>query len=241
VSKLRVLLADEHAILRSGLHLLLGAQPDLEVVGEAADVKETLRRACELRPDVLILDLTMPGGSGIRLIEQLRQRCPSVRVLILTMHDDLALVRAALAAGARGYVVKTAADAELVTAIRAVCRGRTFVDLDLSAEQMPVLLGEADDDEGKARRPADRLSEREREVLLLLAHGYTNQEIADRLDVSVKTVETYRARIGDKLNLRTRPELIRFAIETGLLAPGKFPPSPIAHGSGAPRVAGRAS
>jgi two-component system response regulator NreC len=224
MSSLRVLLADDHAILRSGLRLLLGAQPDLEVVGEAADVKETLRRACELRPDVLILDLTMPGGSGIHLIEQLRQRCPSVRVLILTMHDDLALVRAALAAGARGYVVKTAADAELVTAIRAVCQGRTFVDLDLPAEQMPALLGEAAaDHEGNARRPADRLSEREREVLLLLAHGYTNQEIADRLDVSVKTVETYRARIGDKLNLRTRPELIRFAVETGLLAPGKFP------------------
>jgi two-component system response regulator NreC len=225
MSKLRVLLADDHTILRSGMRMLLGAQPDLEVVGEAADVKETLRKTCELRPDVLILDLTMPGGGSIHLIEQLRLRCPSVRVLVLTMHDDLALVRATLAAGARGYVVKTAADAELITAIRAVCQGRTFVDLDLPADRMPALLGEATAaGAGKARRPADRLSEREREVLLLLAHGYTNQEIAGRLDVSVKTVETYRARIGDKLNLRTRPELIRFAVETGLLAPGKFPP-----------------
>jgi two-component system response regulator NreC len=224
MAKIRVLLADDHAILRSGLRMLLSAQPDIDVVGEAEDSAEALRQACRLGPDVLLLDLTMPKGGGLPLLEQLHQRCPSVRVLVLTMHDDLALVRAALAAGACGYLVKTTADAELLTAVRAVARGRTFVDLDVPAEQLTTLLGHAPERPSGPVRPADRLSEREREVLLLLAEGYTNQAIADRLDLSVKTVETYRARIGDKLDLRTRPDFVRFAVETGLLAPGKFAP-----------------
>jgi DNA-binding NarL/FixJ family response regulator len=199
--------------------VLLNAQPDIEVVGEAADSKEATRQVCHLTPDVLILDLSMPGEGSIQAIEQLRQKCPAVRTLVLSMHDDPSLVRAALAAGACGYVVKTAVDTELMTAVRAVFHGRTFVDLDLHGGQASALLAQP---AGGKATPVERLSAREREVLLLLAQGHTNQDIAGRLDVSVKTVETYRARIGDKTGLRTRPDFIRFAVETGLLGPGTF-------------------
>jgi DNA-binding NarL/FixJ family response regulator len=209
VAKTRVLVADDHAVLRAGLRLLLNAQPDLEVVGEAADTREAFTKVREARPDVLTLDLTMPGGGSIKLIERLRQECPDTRVVVLTMHDDPAYLRAVLAAGAFGYVVKTAADAELLTAIRTVARGRIFADLQLSENKLPI---------GPAAGEAG-LSQREREVLALLAQGHTNQEIADRLYLSVKTIETYRSRITEKLGLRTRAELVRYALGVGLLGP----------------------
>jgi DNA-binding NarL/FixJ family response regulator len=213
MAKIRVLIADDHAVLRSGLRLLINAQPDMEVVGEAASGPEALDRAGSLRPDVLTLDLSMPGGRGIPVLERLRQQCPDTRVLVLTMHDAAAYLRAALAAGAAGYVVKTAADTELLTAIRAVAQGRTFVDLSL-----PAGAG------GRPARPAQpgqaALSPRELAVLRLLAQGHTNQEAADRLFLSVKTVETYRARIAEKLGLRTRADLTRYAVEAGFLRPG---------------------
>jgi DNA-binding NarL/FixJ family response regulator len=212
VAKIRVVLADDHTVLRAGLRMLLNAQPDMEVVGEAADAREALAHALAAAPDVLTLDLTMPGGGSLKLVEQLRERLPQTHVLVLTMHDDPAYCRAALGAGAAGYVVKTAADAQLLTAIRAVARGRLFVD--------PGLPGAGG---GPAAAPAEAhpLSAREREVLTLLAQGHTNQVIADRLFLSVKTVETYRARIAEKLGLRTRADLIRYAVETGLLAPAR--------------------
>src|SRR5262245_65048872 len=208
MTKIRVLIADDHAVLRAGVRLLINAQPDMEVVGDAADAHEPVRQAQAAAPDVITLDLTMPGGSSVKAIERLRQECPQVRVLALTMHDDPAYLRAVLAAGGAGYVVKTAADAELLTAIRAVARGRTFVDLNLAGAGA-VFGGGAP---GPGGPPA--LSQREREVLTLLARGHTNQEIADRLFLSVKSIETNRARIGDKLGQRNRADPVRHATET---------------------------
>src|SRR5947209_9604042 len=151
MARIRVLLADDHAVLRAGLRLLLDAQPDMQVVGEAADVAAALRAALETKPDVLTLDLTMPGGSSIKLIERLRQECPQTRVVVLTMHDDSAYLRAVLAAGGSGYVVKTAADAELLTAIRTVYQGRLYVDPQLHESRTPLVQsGARDGSAGKA-------------------------------------------------------------------------------------------
>jgi DNA-binding NarL/FixJ family response regulator len=209
--KTRVFIADDHAVLRAGLRMLLNSQPDMTVVGEASTARQALDLAKETQPDVMTLDLSMPGGSSIKIIERMRQDCPSTRIVVLTMHDDPAYLRTVLAAGGSGYVVKTAADSELLTAIRAVARGRTFVDLDLADAHTPTAGKEAS---------LNQLSQREREVLHQLAHGHTNQEIADGLHLSVKTVETYRARIAVKLGLRRRADIIRYAMETGILAPG---------------------
>ncbi len=206
MAKTRVLIADDHAVLRAGLRMLLNAQADMQVVGEASSAREALELALETRPDVMTLDLSMPGGSSVKIIEKLRTECPQTRVVVLTMHDDPAYLRTVLAAGGSGYVVKTAADSELLTAIRAVARGRTFVDLDMAKHSAVPTTGDA-----------SALSQREREVLNQLAQGHTNQEIADRLYLSVKTVETYRSRIATKLGLRSRADIIRYAMETGIL------------------------
>jgi two-component system, NarL family, response regulator NreC len=225
MAKIRVLMADDHAVVRTGLRQMINAQPDMEVVGEAASSHEALTQAGKLLPDVVTLDLTMPGGSSIKMIERLRQACPRCRVLVVTMHDDSAYYRAALAAGGSGYVVKTAPEAELLTAIRAVARGRTFVGLGLAEGAGNALAGrQTAEGASCAVGPAGSLSQREREVLELLAQGHTNQAIADRLFLSVKTIETYRARIAEKLGLRTRADIIRYAIEIGLLGPGMLPP-----------------
>jgi two-component system response regulator NreC len=205
--KIRVLLADDHAILRAGLRMLLDAQPDMAVVAEAADGEEAIRRAGGSRPDVAVVDLTMPGLSGVETLERLRREVPSTRLLVLTMHDDPGYARLALAAGASGHVIKDAESAELLAAIRAVHRGRTFVQV--GAE--PEVTAAAE------RAPTPALSPRERQVRELLAHGHTNREVADRLSLSVKTVETHRARLSDKLGLHSRADLVRLAIELGLL------------------------
>jgi DNA-binding NarL/FixJ family response regulator len=204
---IRVLLADDHAILRAGLRMLLEAQPDMAVVAEAADGEEAVRRATGTRPDVAVVDLTMPGLSGVETLERLRREVPATRLLVLTMHDDPGYARLALAAGAAGHVVKDAGSGELLAAIRAVHGGRTFVHV--GAHPRPSAPA--------ARAPGPALSPRERQVLELLAHGHTNREVADRLSLSVKTVETHRARLSDKLGLRSRADLVRLAIDLGLL------------------------
>jgi DNA-binding NarL/FixJ family response regulator len=212
----RVLVADDHAILRSGLRLLISGQADMEVVGEAGDVEETVRLAASLHPDVVTLDLTMPGGSGLAAIAGIRAAAPSTRIVILTMHEDPAYVRSALAAGASGFLVKSAADSALIAAIRAVRRGRVFVEVQ-SREAMDALVRPAA--AAQVAAPIATLSAREREVLVHVARGHTNQAIADLLGLSVKTVESYRARLMQKLGLTTRAELTRLAIELGLVGP----------------------
>ena len=213
---IRVLIADDHAILRSGLKMLINAQSDMEVVSEAADGDRAVRAARETRPDVTLMDLTMPGSGGMGALEEIARCCPDTRVLVLSMHDDPAYLRSVLAAGASGYVLKRAVDTELLSAIRAVHRGGVFVDPSLAHVFVRDAIDKAAT-KGRAPRSLKILSERERQVLGLVAQGYGSQEIAKQILVSVKTVETYRARIAEKLGLRTRNEIVRFAVQMGLL------------------------
>ena len=208
MAKIRLLLADDHAVLRAGLRLLLDAQADMHVVAEAGDAPAALSLARAHEPDLILLDVGMPGPGFAETIKRVLRILPRTRIIMLTMHDDPAYLRAALLAGASGYVVKKVADAELLSAIRAVHGGRTFIDSGRVRDN-------AADGDARAGRP--RISRREGQVLRLLAQGYTNAEVADRLRVGVKTIETYRARLSDKLKLKTRAELYRFAESSGLL------------------------
>lgn len=217
----RVLIVDDHAMLRSGLRMLIASQPDMEVVGEAGTLREAIERAPGAKPDVITLDLTMPGSQGIIGIPRLKEAAPEAKILVLTMHDDPAYVRSAVAMGAVGYVVKSAADAELISAIRAVARGGIFVDIQNAASLGHVVKGAEGD---QAKTPLDSLSSREREVLTEVAKGYTNQQIADRSGLSVKTVESYRARLMTKLGLKSRADLTRLAVESGILKRGDGEP-----------------
>jgi two-component system response regulator NreC len=219
---IRVFIADDHAVLRSGLRLLIDAQNDMKVVGEAGDFAQAFELLQEVSPDVVTLDLTMPGGLGLRAIAKVREVSPRTRIIVLTMHDDPAYLRTALAMGTSGYVVKSAADTELISAIRAVCGGRVFIDARSStaAEGLVPILPQSSDPGSLSS-----LSEREREVLQFVAEGHTNQSVADRLGVSVKTIESYRSRLMTKLGLKSRADLTRFAIENGLLKSGPAEPS----------------
>ena len=208
---IQVVLVDDHAVVRSGLRLLLDGQGDIEVVGEAGNAKDAIFRARALKPDVILLDVVMPGESGIEVLPKLLTESPDTKVLVLSMQDDPSYVREAFAAGARGYVLKEAADEEVVSAVREIAAGGRYVHPALGARMVA-----ADADE-RAAAEADPLSEREREVLRLLALGHTNQEIAEQLYISVRTAESHRAHIMQKLRLSTRAELVRYALSHGLL------------------------
>src|SRR5438105_15182156 len=191
--------------------MLLEVQGDIAVAGEAGNGAEVLQKARELQPDVVLMDLSMPGSPSGEVIRQVLRASPNSRVLVLTMHDDPAYLASALAAGAAGYVVKKVADSELLIAIRAVHAGRTFVDLTQTLTP-PALPRRS----GRGKQPQE-LSRREREVLRLLAQGHSNQQVAAQIRVSVKTVETYRTRLREKLGLKERAELYRFAVESGIV------------------------
>ena len=208
---IRVLVADDHAVVRSGLRRVLDAEDDIETVGEAANADRAIFEAMELKPDVVLMDVTMPGKSGVDALPALLQSVPHARVLMLSMHDDPAYVRAAFEAGASGYVLKEAADSDVVAAVRAVASGERYVHPTLGAK---LIAAEAEE---RRRADADPLSEREREVLRLLALGHTNQEIATMLYISVRTAETHRAHIMQKLRLSSRAQLVRYALDSGLI------------------------
>ena len=216
---IRILIADDHAVLRAGLRLLLDGQEDMQVVDEAGDGWQTVEKAVSLKPDIVLLDITMPGLSGLEAARQIRQRAPEVKLLVLTMHDDEAYLRQFLQIGAAGYIVKKAADTELVAAIRAVNRGESFIHPSLTRVLIEGYLQQPQP--VRAKESAEELTPRETEVLRLVAQGYTSQQIAQSLTISVTTVETHRAHIMEKLGLRGRAQLFRYAVSRGLLNPGQ--------------------
>jgi len=215
MKKIKILLADDHAVLRSGLRLLLNAQPDMEVVDEATDGPEAINKSIKLSPDIVLMDITMPGG-GLEATKQIKAKCPKTRILVLTMHDDESYLYEFLKHGASGYVVKKAADTELTAAIRAVHRDEIALHPSVAKKLVTNYLNISSFPK-KADEGHDPLSERELQVLKMVALGHTNKEISDALFISIKTVETHRTRIMQKLNLNTRAQLVQYAIEKGIL------------------------
>lgn len=214
--KIRILVVDDHAILRSGLRMMLNAQPDIEVIGEAADGRTGVTEAVRLHPDVVLMDITMPDQNGIEATRQIKQQVPDIHVLVLTMHENDEYLFQCLRAGASGYILKEAADTELIHAIRTIRTGSFY----LSPEAQTIMVGEYMkhvklEEEHDSYRD---LTEREREVLKLVAEGYTNNQIAEQLVISPKTVDTHRMHVMDKLNLHNRAELVKYAMRRGLLA-----------------------
>ena len=206
--EISIVIADDHKVVRSGLRLVLHGHDGMRVVGEAGDVTEALRLVAARRPDVLILDLNMPGEPSLPAIPRVAQASPATRVVVLTMQDDPAFARQALQSGARAFVLKEAPGSELVAAVRAAAAGRTYLNPEIGAR---LVAGPG------ASGPAEDLTERERDVLRLIALGHTNPEIAGQLHLSVRTIETHRAHVQRKLGLTTRAELVRYAIEQGLV------------------------
>jgi len=215
MTKIRVLLADDHGVLRAGLRALINAEPDMEVVGEAANGREALEQARELGPDVIVMDISMPVMDGLEATRLIRQEGLDCQIIMLTVHAEEEYLFETLQAGGSGYVLKSAADTDLMEALRKAYRGEVF----LYPSAIKKLLGEylkgasASDQAGRE----ERLTTREREVLKLTAEGFTNKEIAEKLVISSKTVDTYRQRIMEKLDLHHRAELVRYALRTGLL------------------------
>lgn len=210
---IRVLLADDHAVLRAGLHALLDREPDMRVVGEAGTGEEAVERASALRPDVVVMDLSMPGAGGLEATRQIAALGHGTRVLVLTVHAEEEYLLPVLEAGGSGYVMKTSADEDLVSAIRTVARGDVFLYPSAAALLLRGFTGKND----REPDPLQKLTEREREVLGFTVEGFSSSEIGKKLFISPKTVDTYRARIMEKLHLHHRSELVRFALQTGLL------------------------
>ena len=214
MKKLRVLLADDHKIVRDGLRLLIDGQRDMRVVGEAGNGKEALQQAHDLKPDVVIMDLSMPKLNGLLATERLKAEQPTVKVVALTVHEDSSYLLQLCKAGAVGYVLKRSAGTDLIAAIRTVARGGLHFDASLANK---ALAGQPGDSPGKAGLHPGHLSAREREVLILVAWGYSNKEIAGKLHLSTKTVETYRVRLSEKLGFRSRTEIVQYALRQGWL------------------------
>lgn len=211
-AKIRVLVADDHELFRAGLRRLIEVTGDIEVVAEAGSGDGAAVEAEAAQPDVILLDIAMPRMSGIEAIEAIARVSPRSRILMLTMFDEVSQLRAALAAGACGYLVKTRSEQELISAIRAVHAGRSYIDVSVPDSSLEALVRQ--EPPGRAGEP--QLSQRERQVLALIAEGHTYREIAARLGVGIKSVETYRERLGDKLGLDSKAELVRYALENDL-------------------------
>ena len=208
--KIRILLADDHAVVRQGFRLLLDEQPDMEVVGEAGNGREAVQCAADLKPDVIVMDVAMPELNGIEATRRINEEAPHSRVLALSMHKDAVYVREMLRAGARGYLLKDAIDRDLITAIRNVAEGDGYISPAVSDAVLSDYRRHVSD-------PIDLLSSREREILQMLAEGKTNKEVAAMLHLSVHTVDAHRGRIMEKLNLHSIGELVRFAVRNGLI------------------------
>lgn len=217
VEIIRIVIADDHAVLRSGLKALLNCSPQFEVIGEAGDGLEALKMVEELKPDVLILDLSMPDMNGVDCLKEIRSRSLTCRVLVLTMYDDEEYIKEVMRAGADGYVLKKSADTELIEGIIKIHSGKMYLNEKVSQTLIESLL-HTTAVEPDIRNPYVLLSIREREVLRFLAQGYSNSEIADLLSISAKTVDTYRSRVMNKLNVRKKSELVNYAIKYKLIS-----------------------
>jgi DNA-binding NarL/FixJ family response regulator len=213
--RIKVLIADDHTILREGIRLLLGHQPDMEIVGEASDGRDAYFKVEELHPSVVLMDIAMPVLNGLDATEQIRRAFPNTKVLILTQHDNDEYVYRILQAGASGYVLKKAAGVELVSAIRGVDRGNAFLYPSMTKGLLSDYLKRAE--AGQERASYDGLTERERQILKMIADGCTNQQIADLLYLSVKTVQAHRGHLMEKLNMHDRTELVKYAIRKGII------------------------
>ena len=214
MTKLRIFLADDHVMVRTGLKTLIDAEKDMEVVGEASDGTTAVKKATELRPDVAVMDISLPQLSGTQATQQLKRTCPEMHVLALTVHEDKSYLREVLEAGASGYVLKRAAAEDLIRAIRLVAGGSVYLDPHMAGNIVGTLI--------RKRSPrqlvqGNQLSDRETEVLRLIAKGYSNKEIAGQLNLSVKTIETYKTRSMDKVGLRSRTDIVRYAYHQGWL------------------------
>jgi DNA-binding NarL/FixJ family response regulator len=216
MSNLRILLVDDNPIVRKGQRSLIDEQPDMEVVGETGDGQTALQLAKELLPNVMVVDFSLPDLNGAQITERIKQAYPQVQTLALTIHEESSYFRHMFQAGAKGYLLKQAADGELIQAIRVVAAGRAYLDPTL-AGKMAFTLVRPLNPNGIEKAQTNKLSGREQEVLRLIALGYSNKEIAAQLDLSPKTVETYKARLVEKLNLRSRVELVRYALDQGWL------------------------
>jgi DNA-binding NarL/FixJ family response regulator len=210
---LHILIADDHGIVRAGLRMLLDRQEGMSVVAEAEDGVDALEKALNQKPDIAILDVAMPRMTGLQAARHIREQAPEVHVLLLSMHDDERYLLEALKAGASGYVLKRAADTDLVDAVRAVARGNSFISPHAEGSLLKKVLSDPDGD------PTEKLTPREREVVKLIAEAYTNKEIAAILNLAEKTVESHRANVLAKLGMRDRVELVRYAIRRGLIEP----------------------
>lgn len=218
MSKIKVLMADDHGVLRAGVKALINAQPDMEVIAEAIDGEQAVRRTRETSPDVVLMDIAMPGLNGLEATRLIKRENQHVKIIALTMHDDHSFLYQMLRAGANGYVPKKAADTELIEAIRATCRGEHFIHSSLTTA-MVTAIREKEKTTDTVATTRKELSERELEVLKFLASGYSNQQIANMLCVSVKTIETHKARITAKLDIKGRAEILRYAISIGIFDP----------------------
>ncbi|MFC4302216.1 response regulator transcription factor [Cohnella boryungensis] len=213
---IRILLVDDHAVVRSGLAMLLNAKADMEVVGEATEGEEAIAKALECRPDVVLMDLSMPHGKdGLSATAELKKALPDTAVLILTMHDDEEYLFRAIHLGASGYLLKSSPHEEMISAIRHVAEGNAYLHPTATKRLMGEYLDKLK--HGGDQGPFESLSEREKEILAKVAQGYTNKDIAEQLVISVKTVESHKSNLMDKLNLKTRPDLVKFAMKKGLL------------------------
>ena len=214
MAKIRILIADDHALLREGIRAILSREPDLEVVGEAADGREAVERSKTLQPDIVLMDIAMPGLGGLEAAIELRRDCPRVKVLVLTQYEDREYVSRFLKAGAAGYVLKKAVGAELASAVRGAAKGGLVLDPQVAREALreaePQGTGDGSD-------PYDALTDREKQVLKLVAEGKSNKEVAALLGVSVKTAMSHRERVMEKLGLHNRTDLIRFALKKGVI------------------------
>ncbi len=214
MNKLRVLLADDHMIVREGLKTLINGQPDMQVVGEAVNGREALKCAIELSPDLVVMDISMPEMNGVEATERLRKECPQIKIIALTIYEDISYLRQLLKAGASGYVIKRAVVEELVHAVRICAAGGSYIEPTLAGQVVSTYINRGS---GLGGPSQGELSDRETQVLRLVAFGYSNKEIGAKLGISVKTVETYKVRLMGKLNLRSRVEMVRFALRQGLL------------------------